>query len=466
MRLFTLFAGLMLSATALAQNSSGFYLGGSAHIFRPDAVRSEERGVGGGIHIGVPTRLFLGRGSFELGFFGSHLENDGLIPDYSIYGAEALLRGILAEEEDYSTFMIAGLGYNRIDRSRADGDGHLTGGLGLLLPLGDGGLSLRAEARMYAMRTDISATRDMLFEYRGILGLEYAFLPDGYARTPLPVEREEIADEDGDGVSDADDRCPGTPPGAVVDARGCTEVLDADGDGVLDADDRCPDTPAGVAVDRMGCPPVQDADGDGITDPNDRCANTPPGVTVDLTGCPPPLPDSDGDGVPNPFDRCPGTPPGEKVDHRGCKLSNDSDGDGVPNDQDRCPDTAPGMKVDEAGCVVEQSVSFNNITFEFNSSQLTAQGQLAMDLIADGLLKQTDLQLLIGGHADAIGSAERNLALSQKRAQSVAAYLTARGVDAARLRTEGHGESRPVASNDTPEGRALNRRVEFVIKRE
>ncbi|MCR9276470.1 MAG: OmpA family protein [Pseudomonadaceae bacterium] len=90
-------------------------------------------------------------------------------------------------------------------------------------------------------------------------------------------------DTDGDGVIDANDKCPNTPLGVAVGADGCE--LDSDGDGVLDSADRCPNTPAGVSVDSRGCP--LDSDGDGVADYMDECPNTAAGVTVDSRGCVP-----------------------------------------------------------------------------------------------------------------------------------------------------------------------------------
>ncbi len=90
-------------------------------------------------------------------------------------------------------------------------------------------------------------------------------------------------DSDGDGVNDDKDQCPGTPPGAPVDSKGCP--LYSDGDGVPDYLDKCPGTPSGVKVDPDGCP--LDSDGDGVQDYLDKCPATPKGTIVDADGCPP-----------------------------------------------------------------------------------------------------------------------------------------------------------------------------------
>ena len=90
-------------------------------------------------------------------------------------------------------------------------------------------------------------------------------------------------------------------------------LLDSDGDGVVDEADKCPNTPRGITVDARGCPP--DSDGDGVPDYLDRCPGTPPGVAVDNSGCPF---DSDGDGVADHLDKCPNTPKGATVNEAGC----------------------------------------------------------------------------------------------------------------------------------------------------
>ncbi len=273
------------------------------------------------------------------------------------------------------------------------------------------------------------------------------------------------ADTDGDGVRDKKDKCPDTPRGATVDETGCPK--DSDGDGVFDGLDKCPDTPKGVRVDATGCP--TDSDGDGVFDGIDTCPDTPRGATVDEKGCPK---DSDGDGVPDGLDKCPNTPRGTKVDATGCPA--DSDGDGVTDDKDRCPDTPRGTQVDANGCpppppppppaaIPErgQTLRLEGVNFEFNSATLTADSSATLDRVAESLIAHPEAQIEVDGHTDAKGKDSYNLSLSKKRAQSVADYLVGKGVNASQLKVQGYGEKQPVASNDTEEGRAQNRRVEL-----
>lgn len=211
-----------------------------------------------------------------------------------------------------------------------------------------------------------------------------------------------------------------------------------------------------------------DSDGDGVLDPSDLCPNTPPGSTVDATGCPAAPADSDGDGVFDAIDQCPNTPPGTVVDATGCPpavpgVNPDLDGDGVRNELDQCPGTPPSFKVDAVGCMVEQTVALQNVNFEFGSDQLTASAKSILDGIGESLLAQTSVKVLVTGHTDALGPQSYNLQLSQRRAKSVLLYLVSKGVVPTRLAAEGEGEFSPIATNDTEEGRAQNRRVEFKI---
>ncbi len=237
----------------------------------------------------------------------------------------------------------------------------------------------------------------------------------------------------------------------VVAAEPAVVDLDSDGDGVVDRLDQCPDTPAGVKVDYKGCP--ADTDGDGVTDDKDRCPGTPRGVKVDYNGCPL---DSDGDGVTDDKDRCPDTPRGVKVDSRGCPVSTDADGDGVLDEKDQCPNTPKGAKVNEVGCWV-----LEDIIFDFDKAKLKSEFYSQLDEIVYVLKQQPDLKVEIQGHTCNIGSDNYNMSLSERRAKAVVDYLVSKGIDRARLKSKGYGETKPLASNDTKEGRKLNRRAQI-----
>lgn len=210
-----------------------------------------------------------------------------------------------------------------------------------------------------------------------------------------------------------------------------------------------------------------DSDGDGVPDSLDACPNTPYGTTVDARGCPivaaPLVGDSDGDGVPDNLDRCPGTPPGMSVDVNGCPI--DEDGDGVPNHLDKCPRTPPGFKVDATGCVVEEQtvIVLKSVHFAFDSAELTREARVLLDRVVEGLRNQPSLRLAIAGHTDSLGTEAYNQSLSLRRAESVRRFLLEVGIDSSRLLTEGFGELRPIADNESEEGRATNRRVEFRV---
>lgn len=245
----------------------------------------------------------------------------------------------------------------------------------------------------------------------------------------------------------------GAGAGAVIGSVVCADADgDADGDGVADSADKCPNTPKGASVDKNGCP--TDKDGDGVPDYKDKCV-TPAGVTVDATGC---AIDSDGDGVSDADDQCPGTPAGTKVDAFGC--GGDSDGDGVSDDKDKCPNTPAGWKVDGRGCPIP--LVFRDVNFAFDSSALTNEAREVLDKkVTPALMENPGVKLKVVGHTDSIGSDAYNQGLSERRAKSVATYLSTKGVESGRLSTSGKGESDPVAPNSVEAGRAANRRVEM-----
>lgn len=103
------------------------------------------------------------------------------------------------------------------------------------------------------------------------------------------------------------------------------------------------------------------------------------------------------------------------------------------------------------------------IEFEFNSAVLKPYSKTTLEFVADLMFKYPNLKLMISGHTCDIGSDEYNLWLSQKRAESVKDYLVELGVFGEFIRAKGYGEEKPIASNDTEEGRMLNRRVEFQL---
>lgn len=104
------------------------------------------------------------------------------------------------------------------------------------------------------------------------------------------------------------------------------------------------------------------------------------------------------------------------------------------------------------------------VNFEFDRSELLPTSGPTLDAVSDVLERYPDLQIEVAGHADSVGPDAYNRRLSEERAEQVRRALIGRGVGPDRIRSQGYGEARPVLSNDTPTGRALNRRVEFVIR--
>lgn len=222
--------------------------------------------------------------------------------------------------------------------------------------------------------------------------------------------------------------------------------------------------PAPVMPAPAPAPPA-DTDRDGVIDANDACANTPAGTRVDANGCAVPV-DSDRDGVMDNVDRCADTPAGTRVDVNGCPLPVDTDGDGVMDNVDACPNTARGTVVDGRGCarVFEEgrtSIVLEGVTFASGSAVLTEAAKVVLDKMAGQLNGAPDINVEVQGHTDNTGSAATNTRLSGLRAESVRAYLVAKGVSDSRLTAKGYGPSQPVADNGTPAGRQQNRRVEL-----
>lgn len=225
-------------------------------------------------------------------------------------------------------------------------------------------------------------------------------------------------DNDGDSVPDRADEC-------VNDAE--------DEDGFLD-DDGCPDTDNdadGVADDADLCP-TQSEDRDGFQDDD---------------GCP--EPDNDQDGVADGLDGCPMEP--EDVDGY-------QDGDGCPE---------PGPEAASVTVTDTRILISERIYFDFDRDTIRSVSQPLLDQVAQVIQElPSELRVRIDGYSDDQGLRAYNVDLSYRRARSVVEYLVSRGVPRRRLEYRGYGPENPVAPNDSPEGRALNRRVEFTILQE
>jgi outer membrane protein OmpA-like peptidoglycan-associated protein len=136
----------------------------------------------------------------------------------------------------------------------------------------------------------------------------------------------------------------------------------------------------------------------------------------------------------------------------------DSDGDGVPDYRDKCPNTPKGAPVNGTGCW-----TIKGINFDYNKWDIKPQYRKALDESIDVLKLNPAMTIEIQGHTDSIASEQYNQVLSEKRAKATRDYFVANGVAPDRMSVRGFGETMPIASNDTPEGRAGNRRIEIKI---
>jgi outer membrane protein OmpA-like peptidoglycan-associated protein len=226
-------------------------------------------------------------------------------------------------------------------------------------------------------------------------------------------------------------------PNKAGKVNGCP---DGDGDGVADKDDKCPN----AAGSLNGCP---DGDGDGVADKDDKCPN----AAGSLNGCP----DSDGDGIADKDDKCPDI--AGIVAKKGCP-------------EEKKPEKKPEVKkppVDEKPEVTEAreklATAARAVQFESAKAILKDASYDVLDEVVVLMRKNPSYSLSISGYTDDVGDDEANFKLSQDRAKACYDYLIFRGIKAERIRYAGFGEARPIASNDTAEGREQNRRVEFEL---
>ena len=257
------------------------------------------------------------------------------------------------------------------------------------------------------------------------------------------------ADSDLDGVPDSEDWCLGTARGERTGPDGC---------GAAEIGNWSDTSPC--ALDDDGSHPAGlDRDGDGVPDSEDWCPDSANGARTGADGC------AAGE-IHVSCKRSAAAEPVEKPQPLRvvpASSGNDSDGDGVPNDDDRCPGTARGIPVDRKGCALIEKVVLKGVNFDTGSAKLKPAAYDTLRSVASAMKVNPQLEVEVGGYTDSVGADERNQVLSERRAKSVKAYIVTEGVDAGRLTTKGYGEARPADNNDTVEGRANNRRVEFKV---
>ena len=227
-------------------------------------------------------------------------------------------------------------------------------------------------------------------------------------------------DTDKDGIPDNKDACPEVA--GLKEFNGCP---DTDGDGIADKDDACPEVAGPKEFN--GCP---DTDGDGIADKDDKCPDV--AGPAENGGCP--WPDTDGDGVLDKDDLCPNE--AGPASNKGCPE---------PNEDDR-------KRLNQYA---------KTILFDTGKASIKFESAEVLNQIINVLKKFPNSRFRIEGHTDSVGKKQKNIELSQNRADAVKIYLIQGGIDAGRLESQGFGPDRPIASNKNKKGRELNRRVEI-----
>ena len=373
---------------------------------------SASRAIGDGFSLGV-------RGSIN------RINNLGdiKVDNLTHFAADVTVKYNIIKHKTWEPFVEVGGGYTWVDRI---GAGTVNGGIGVNVWVSENiGIMLQTGYK--------HAFEDYgVPHFQHLLGLGFRF--GG-------------TDTDGDGIYDKDDACPEV---AGLEAfNGCP---DSDGDGIEDREDRCPNDAGPKEFN--GCP---DSDGDGIPDIDDKCPNEV--GPAELNGCP----DSDGDGIADVDDECPNEV--GPAENNGCPWP-DRDGDGIPDKDDLCPDV-PGTVANEGCPEITEGVrkSLNEyaktILFDTGKSSIKEASAGVLANIVEILNEYKFARFNIEGHTDSVGSAKLNQKLSEERAYAVMNYLIENGVASDRLEAAGYGEDRPIASNNTREGRRTNRRVEI-----
>ena len=278
-------------------------------------------------------------------------------------------------------------------------------------------------------------------------------------------------DNDGDGIPDVRDGAPNDPEDfdGFQDEDGIPDP-DNDQDGIPDVRDKAPGTDETVRLgidtketynnyqDEDGvpdiAPEIKDSDGDGIPDDRDGAPYDPEDFDgfQDEDGIPDP--DNDQDGIPDVRDKAPGTDETVRQGIDTKETYNDFE------DEDGVPDVAP-KPVEEA--VMEEDLKLHVVHFEVNKDVLTKEDKEFLGRVAASMKKLPKTRIQIQGHTDNTGGDEINVPLSLNRAKVVKEYLVSLGIAADRMEVKGFSSEKPIDTNDTPEGRAKNRRADMVI---
>ena len=221
-------------------------------------------------------------------------------------------------------------------------------------------------------------------------------------------------------------------------------TTDSDGDGITDAEDRCPSKAEDVDKfeDHDGCPDT-DNDDDGLADSDDLCPDEPEDIdgVDDGDGCIDP--DDDGDGIADVDDVCPRAP----------ETFN-----GLLDD-DGCPDEALSrIKVEGNQILLLEPLQFMGKTPELNASAYLILSELSVYLEAS-----PGVRVRIEAHTDSNGTEDENRVLTEEQARTIREYLSEQGVSLDRMEVVGYGSRIPIHTNRTESGRAANRRVEIYI---
>lgn len=288
---------------------------------------------------------------------------------------------------------------DEIDFSTINGDG----GLGYLFPLKFGSyeFGIRAEARYRSYRRERDYN-DADIDFDAPKHFKHGLLSIGLH---LPLGR---------AAPPAPAAAPAEPVQVVPALSVCSDSQDNDGDGQVDfpADPGCSAADDGDETDPPQCSDGKDNDSDGQVDfPNDK----------------------------------------------GCSAADDND------ETDPCKAPETGERISLKGCGTGDVLVLRGVNFEYDKSRLTKNARTILDNVADELVAYPEIKVELGGHTDGRGSDEYNQRLSEKRAESVRQYLVGKGVAAERMTSVGFGEAKPVADNETDEGRELNRRTELKI---